>query len=262
MTTFSADRRLRNLDNRLLVSAVFVAAMALYLFGALQSEYAYGDTRFAIGYFTTELQVAAFLLVVTIVFLPARRIGFRRPQRGSARGLWPFTVFMLIAMGAWIAARLSVPSNVAVDNETSLLILRTTLLVGLTEEWIFRGLLLAALSRWLGLRRGAAVAVAMFGLFHLLNIVAGVPPLMGALQAGLTMLMGSTFLLAAVETRSLMVPILAHAFYDFVVIDMTNLMQAGASGVPILVVSAIGVLAGIASLIRIARLQAREPYGA
>jgi membrane protease YdiL (CAAX protease family) len=262
MTAFSADRRLRNLDNRLLVTAVFVAAMALYLFGALQSEYAYGDTRFAIGYFATELQVAAFLLVVTVVFLPARRIGFRRPERGSARGLWPFAVFMLIAMGAWIAARLSVPSDAAVDNETSVLILRTTLLVGLTEEWIFRGLLLAALSRWLGLRRGAAAALVLFGLFHLLNIAAGVPPAIGAVQAMSTMLIGSTFLLAAVETRSLAVPILAHAFYDFAVIDMTSLMQAGASGVPILVVSIVGVLAGIVSLIRIARLQAREPYGA
>jgi len=262
MTAFSVDRRLRNLDNRMLVTAVFVGAMALYLYGTLQSEHPYGDTRFVISYVATELQVAAFMLVVTGVFLPARRIGFRRPQRGSARGLWPFAVFMLIAMGAWIATRLSVPPDAAIDNEASLLILRTTLLVGLTEEWIFRGLLLAALSRWLGLRRGAAVAVAMFGLFHLLNIVAGVPPLMGALQAVLTMLMGSTFLLAAVETRSLLVPILAHALYDFVVIDMTSLMQVGASGVPILVVSIVGVLAGIVSLIRIGRLQAREPYGA
>ncbi len=262
MTTSSADRRLRNLDNRLLVTAVFVGAMALYLYGTLQAKHAYGDTRFVIDYVTTELQVAAFMLVVTAVFLPARRIGFRRPHRGSARGLWPFAVLMLTAMGAWIAARLSVSSDVAIDNETSLLILRTTLLVGLTEEWIFRGLLLAALSRWLGLRRGAAAALVLFGLFHLLNIAAGVPPVIGAMHAVSTMLIGSTFLLAAVETRSLVVPILAHALYDFVVIDMTSLMPVGASGVPIIVVSVVGILAGIVNLIRIARLQAREPYGA
>lgn len=124
MSASSADRRLRNLDNRLLVTVVFMATMALYLYCALQSEHAYGDTRFAIGYPTTELQVAA------------------------------------------------------------------------------------------------------------------------------------------VETRSRLVPIHAHALYDFPVIDMASLMHADASGVPMMVVSAIGVLASIASLIRIARLQAREPYGA
>ncbi len=260
MAGVRTDGRLRNLDNRLLVAAVFVIAMAIYLHGALHSEHPYGDPRFVVEYFATEVKVAAFLLLATVLFFPPERIGFRRPQFGQVRHLLPLAVLLACAVGAWFAARLSLPAGVTIDHESSLLVLRTTLLVGLTEEWIFRGLLLAALCRWLGARRGAFSALLLFGAFHLLNIAAGAPPLFAALQVVSTILIGSTLLLAAIGTRSLVVPIVVHAIYDFAVIEGGTLAQAGGSSLPTLVVLVAGFCTGIFALISIARLPPKEPY--
>lgn len=258
--TASAELRLRNLDNRLLVAAVYAGALVLYLYGGLRSVHPYGDPRFVIGYFTTELGVAVFLLLTTALFFPAARLGFRLPSIGNARQLLPLAVLLLTALGAWVAVRASLPAGAPVDNGMSLRVLRTTVMVGLTEEWIFRGLMLAALCRWLGLRRGAIVSLLLFGGFHLMNIALGVPPLAGLFQAFSTMLIGATFLLAALGTRSLLLPMIAHALYDFAVIDVGNLAHAGASGLPMLAILGTGIVAGVYSLIRIARLQGSEPY--
>lgn len=255
-----SDTRLRNLDNRVLVAAVFVIAMGLYLHGALQSEHPYGDPRFVIEYFATELAVAVFLFLSTAAFFPAARIGFRRPQSGKARHWLPLAILLACAIGGWVAARLTLPAGAAIDNGSSLLVLRTTLLVGLTEEWIFRGLLLAALCRWLGARRGAFSALLLFGAFHLLNIAAGAPPLFAALQVVTTILIGSTLLLAAIGTRSLVVPIVVHAIYDFAVIDAGGLAHAGGSSLPTIVTLVAGFCTGSFALVAIARLPQQEPY--
>ena len=256
----SADKRLRNLDNPLLVSGVFLAASALYLHGAFRSEYAYGDARFVVDYFATEMQVTILLALTTITLFPADRIGLRWPQLANVRQSLPALTLALGALAAWGAARLTAQDLVVVDNTLSLKVLRTTLLVGLTEEWIFRGLLLAALCRGLGLRRGAVTALVLFGFFHLTNIAAGAPVTNSLAQAFSTMLIGSVFMLAAIGTRSLAVPVLAHGSYDFAVFDIGTFVQAGGNPFPMAVVLAVGLVTGIISLIGIARLHGPEPF--
>jgi len=260
LSAASANRRLRNLDNPVLVAAVCFAASALYLHGAVRSEYTYGDARFVVDYFATEVRVTILLALGTITLFPPDRIGLRWPRFVNGGQARPALALAFAALAGWGATRLTAPAGTLVDNAISLQVFRTTLLVGLTEEWIFRGLLLAALCRGLGLRRGAVAAVVLFGLFHLTNIAAGAPVMNSVAQAFSTMLIGSVFTLAAIGTRSLAIPVLVHGSYDFAVFDTGSLMQAGASPLPMVGVLAVGLITGIIGLIGIARLRGPEPF--
>ncbi len=256
----SAETRPQNLDNRLLVLGIVGGALLIYLGGALLSPYTYGDPAFVMDYFKTELLVTGYLWLVTTALFPADRLGFRWPQLARIRQLLPVLGFFLVTVASWLYMRLSLADGTPVDNHQSLLILRTTSVVGLTEEWLFRGLLLAALCRWLGLRLGALLALLSFGCFHLINLAVGVPPALALMQVVSTILIGSIFLLTAIATRSLLLPIVVHAFYDFAVIDMNALAQIGASNLPLLIVPLVGYGAGLVSLVMVLRLQNREVY--
>lgn len=257
----SPEARLHNLDKRWLMLALITGALLIYLAGALRSPYQYVDPNFVIGYFATELQVVAYLLLITLLFLPADRIGLRRPQLAMPRYLLPFALWLLVALGTWLTVRMSVPMTATANAIDPWLILRTTLVVGVTEEWVFRGLVFAVLARWLGLRRGAYAALAAFGAFHLMNMVVGMPVAGALAQMVLAFMSGSILLLAAVSTRSLWVPMLGHGLYDFVVFDIGRMVQAsGDISVAPLVVMANGIVFSIVCLVLIARLPDEEPY--
>jgi membrane protease YdiL (CAAX protease family) len=265
-TLESADAgRMRRLDSRLLVWMVVTAATALFVLGLLRAPYPYADPRFAVALFDTEVQVTLLLAVATALWFPGRRMGLRAPRlappRAAAiRRVAPLVLLLLAAAGAWAVARLSLPAGAAFDDGLSWRVLRTTALVGVNEEWLFRGLLLAAFCRWWGLRRGAIAASLAFGAFHVINVLAGQPPAMVAVQVLVTLLMGAIFLMAALGTRSLLLPMVGHALYDFAVIDIGRLAAAGANATGMLVVTVLGLALGIWCLIEIGRLRGAEPY--
>ena len=250
----------RNLDSPVLVAVFYLASIGLLLLGAIRSAYEYTDPRFVVDYFGTELQVAVLLLFATIAFFPAARIGLRGPELENGPKIIPLAIVFAVAIAGWIVSRLTVPAEVSIDSAMSLRILRTTLFVGVTEEWMYRGLLFVSLSRWLGLRRGAYSSLLLFGALHLLNIAAGVAAPAAIIQFFMSMLAGGTFLLAAVGTRSLVVPIVAHGFYDFFVIDAGRFHAAGAISWTAVVVLGVNLIVGIFCMIRIARLEGKEPF--
>jgi len=90
------------------------------------------------------------------------------------------------------------------------------ILVGLTEEWIFRGLLYTSLDEW----RGASLAILgsalMFGLYHL--------PSQGLRGFLATMVFGLFAALVRRRTWAFLALILIHGLYDLLV---TNLVPAG-----------------------------------
>jgi membrane protease YdiL (CAAX protease family) len=251
---------LRLLDKRWLVGLIYLISLGLLLHGALHINNHYGSAPFVVRFWTTELQVAILLIVSTLAFFPAARIGLRPIQWGNARQALPILILTGTAMVVWCIARFSQPAYVATDNILSLQILRTTLLVGLSEEWMYRGLLLVVLIRWFGTRRGALLSLLLFGVLHLLNLVAGVSVVYSIAQFFITMLIGASLLLAAFATRSLLIPMLAHAIYDFCVVDIGQLLHADSGPWAILTIFGTGLLCGGYSLYCIVRLPDSEPF--
>ena len=251
----------RSFDRRIPVWAVIVLAFVLLGWGEIRATDPYTSPEFVVGYFWTELQVTALLLVATALFWPRKGLGLRLPQAPHPwKHLLPLALLVAVAIGArlWTGAQLA--ADAVPDARTSALLLRTTLAVGLNEEWLFRGLALAAFSHWWGWRRGWLAALLAFGCVHLLNLIGGVSPVAATFQFFNTMLMGSVFLLAAVASRSLLWPILGHAAYDWAVIDAARYIAAGASAAGSLALTAIALLLGLWSLWTLWRLPERVPY--
>lgn len=250
----------RGLDRRAPVWAVLAAAFVLLAWGEVRATAPYTSAEFVVDYVGTELQVTALLLVATAWWWPWRALGLRRPQAPQGWGLAPLALLVAGALAArgWAVAHL--PAGAAVDAATGWRVLRTTLVVGLNEEWLFRGLALVAFCHWWGWRRGWQAALAAFGALHLLNLIAGVPPAGATFQFVNTVLMGSVFVLAAVATRSLLWPAIGHALYDWAVIDTMRHVQAGAPPDASSVLAVGGLLLGVASMVTLWRMAPRRPY--
>lgn len=83
-----------------------------------------------------------------------------------------------------------------------------SLLAGVGEEMLFRGVLQAVLSDWLGIGPGLATASLLFGLMHAITRTYVVIATVFGIYLGAIWL----------ATGNLVVPILAHALYDFLVL--------------------------------------------
>jgi len=248
------------LDRRAPVWGVLAMAFVLLGWGEYAATEPYTSTAFIVGYFWIELQVTALLLVATALFWPWRQLGLRVPQAAAWRFVAPLALLIMVVLAVRVWAGTQVLAEARPDTATAWLLLRTTLLVGLNEEWLFRGLALAAFCHWWGWRRGWLAALLAFASLHLLNLIGDVPPVGAAFQFVNTFVMGSVFLLAAVATRSLLWPMLGHAVYDWAVLDTQRYMAAGASQVPSLLLSILALLLGLYSLWRLWQMPERVPY--
>lgn len=79
------------------------------------------------------------------------------------------------------------------------------LLAGLGEELLFRGLLQDGLARWLGPWAALGAASVLFGLMHPITLLYAVLALLAGAYLGWTYL----------ASGNLLVPMIAHAVYDF-----------------------------------------------
>jgi membrane protease YdiL (CAAX protease family) len=248
------------LARRAPVWGVLGLAFVLLGWGEMRASDPYTSAAFVVRYFWTELQVTVLLVAATAWLWSGRTLGLRWPQAAPLRQVAPLVLLVLaaVAVRIWVSTQVNPASTP--DAPTSWLLLRTTLLVGLNEEWLFRGLALAAFCHWWGWARGWKAALLAFACVHLLNLIGGVSPWAAAFQFGNTFLMGSVFLLAAVSTRSLLWPMLAHAIYDWAVIDSARHVQAGAPTTATAALAVLALVLGLCSLWMLWRLPERTPY--
>lgn len=93
-------------------------------------------------------------------------------------------------------------------------VLLASVLVGFTEETLFRGIILTALRGRLRTEAAAAgVTTVWFGLFHLTNLALGEPG--AVLQVGFATLTGLGFYLARRGTGILIAAMILHGAWDF-----------------------------------------------
>ena len=101
-------------------------------------------------------------------------------------------------------------------------LLLVSILAGVGEELLFRGLVQVGLEGWLGKWGALGVASVVFGLAHCMTREYVV------FAAGLGLLLG----LLAIATGNLLAPIIAHAGYDFLALLMlTKESRKGGEGV-------------------------------
>lgn len=132
-------------------------------------------------------------------------------RRGGPR----WTVLAPALLGAIALARLPLVDWHARSGQYFLFLALGTLLVGVFEETMARGVLIAGLRRRLPEVWVWAISCAIFGVLHLVNTLAGQPLGVTLLQVLFATTFGSGLYVARRLSGSLLAPILLHAIWDF-----------------------------------------------
>lgn len=156
-----------------------------------------------------NLVMAVGLLALVTLAMRWRDLKFVAPRPTSAlRVLWFPAIYLVIF--ALLPALLGLP-----PARTLLFIALNTLLVGLSEEWMFRGVLFQGLRSRLTMWPAILVTSAMFGAVHVLNVIGTGEFLGSVIQAAAAFLSGLVLIALLVRTGSIWVPIAYHALWDF-----------------------------------------------
>jgi hypothetical protein len=171
--------------------------------------------------------VAAALFVVAVGRVAAwPDLALRPPQPGTLRVMWFPVLYVLIFLS--LAVWFGLPSA-----RILVLVAINTLVVGLSEEVMFRGLLYPALRRRMRIWSAIVLTSALFGVVHVLNVVMTGALAASALQAVAASMSGLVFLALRLRTGSLWPGIVYHAAWDFSTFVMVIAgTGAGGGGAP------------------------------
>lgn len=172
---------------------------------------------------------AAFLLAATLV-LRWWGIGLTPPDWLAALRL-QWLPLLYIAAFLTVAVLVALPAPVVV-----LWVLVNTLLIGISEEWMFRGILFKALSDRFSLWPAVWLSSAIFGAVHSLNGFASENPGAALCQSAAAAVTGILFCAIRVRTGSIYPAMLTHGLWDFGIFLMSSALitRAGALQDPML----------------------------
>ncbi|HSQ07083.1 MAG TPA: CPBP family intramembrane glutamic endopeptidase [Chromatiaceae bacterium] len=156
---------------------------------------------------------AAFLLAV-VAWQRWDDVGLKTaPAAGSLRLLWLPALY--IAGFLVLGVLLGLPPIAVI-----FFVLVNTFFVGLSEELMFRGILLQALRHRMAIWPAILVTSLLFGAVHSLNVFATGHLLTAVVQSGAALLSGLLFIAIRLRTGSLWPAIVVHGLWDFGVFTM------------------------------------------
>lgn len=204
-------------QNRILLSIVVLLGWLIINVGMsrLLSAPGIAMTDFLMRGVNPMLAGSVLFLLASIWFFGWSDIGLNAPV--SARSLlilWLPAVFILLMAAGIVVIG---PPPIRATG----FILVNTLLVGISEEVMFRGILFQALRSRLSIWPAIGITSLLFGAIHILNIswLGGIS--LAMLQAGAAFSTGMLLMAVRVRTRSLDPAIILHAAWDFCAVMLT-----------------------------------------
>lgn len=155
-----------------------------------------------------NILLAATVVVGACLVFGWRDVGVAAPRPGTLRVLWFPLIYLGLLFG--VALVLGLPAQ-----RVMLFLAINTLLVGLSEELMFRGILFRAFLTRLGLWPSIIATTAMFGSVHILNGFGTGDWSAAVVQAMAAALSGITLMAIMLRTGSILVAMAYHAAWDF-----------------------------------------------
>lgn len=154
--------------------------------------------------------VLALLLLAAICtrYGAPRALGLQAPAPHSWRLVWLPLAYASAMLALDLANGLPPP-------RTLLFVAINSALVGLSEEWMFRGVLFAGCRARLALWPAMLLSSALFGAAHALNVFTTGQLDVALLQAACAFLQGFGYLAIRLRTGSLWPMVLVHGMWDF-----------------------------------------------
>lgn len=155
-----------------------------------------------------QVLLAAAFVLSAAVLLRWPDAGLGAPDWGTLRLLWLPALYVLLML-AIASAGTAPPASVIGFLSVN------TLLVGLSEEAMFRCVLLSGLRTRMGLRPAVAISTVVFGVVHVLNVFLIGDIVLAVAQACAAMASGVMLAAIRIRTGSLWPAVGYHAIWDF-----------------------------------------------
>lgn len=236
--------------------AYCVVVVGLMLFSGIGYEHFFDDASTTLRSAVLPLAAGAVLLLV-VLWRTGWRV-WREPGRATMGFLWALPAVMVLTLVLQLLGLrwgTLEPGHVAA-------VLLASVLVGFTEETLFRGIILTALRGRVRTEALAALFVSLwFGAFHLTNLLLSEPgAVVQMLFAGLA---GVGFYLARRGTGTIVAAMVLHGAWDFSSFLAGTAMGSGAfsaiANILITVVYPLAALTLVVILVRDRRTPALRP---
>lgn len=153
--------------------------------------------------------VSLLLLAIVALFRWWREVGLAQgPQRGTLRVIWPWLLYLVFLT-------LNIAASGLPPLPVTAFIFANTMLVGLSEELMFRGILLRGLHRTLGIWPAIIGSTLLFAAIHLLNVFLTGDFSAAMVQAAAAFLSGLFLVAVRLRTGSLWTGLVLHGLWDF-----------------------------------------------
>ena len=184
--------------------------------------------------------LAALFLLALVVWQQWRDVGLNRLASGRSLLLtWLPVLYIVVGLGLAVVFGLPPPGVL-------LWILFNTFLVGLSEELMFRGVLLQALRRTVSIWPAVALTTLAFGAIHMLNVFMTGELRAALIQSAAAALSGLLFIALRLRTGSLWPCIIVHGLWDFATFTLaaarSGEAQASSGGGPMTLMSFMPIL--------------------
>lgn len=156
-----------------------------------------------------NLAMAVGLLALVTLAMHWRDLKFVAPRPASSLLILWFPALYLLFF-ALLPAVLGLP-----PAGTLLFIALNTVLVGLSEEWLFRGVLFQGLRSRLSMWPAILLTSLLFGAVHVLNVITTGQLAEAVVQAVAAFMSGMLLIALLIRTGSIWVSITYHALWDF-----------------------------------------------
>lgn len=191
--------------------AAIIAVASFYFFQLREGP---SDVRGSLA-LLLPVQLIAVIFCLAVV---ARYFGWRAAGFGRMRWtgmIWFLPGWAVLAVMGWGIAEAATDENLRAWDATGLLLLAlTTLLIAFGEEVVFRGILLRSAMTRLSLRMAMMLSTVSFGLYHLVNGLAGQNAGETAQQVIFAVLSGFFLAPLAVRIENLWPLIIWHWFWN------------------------------------------------
>ena len=184
--------------------------------------------------------LAALFLLALVVWQQWRDVGLNQLPSGRSL-LLTWLPMLYIVVGLVLAVVFGLP-----PVGVLLWILFNTFLVGLSEELMFRGVLLQAFRRTVSIWPAVVLTTVAFGAIHILNVFMTGELRSALIQSAAAALSGVLFIALRLRTGSLWPCIVVHGLWDFATFTIaaarSGEAQAGSGGGPMTLMTFMPIL--------------------
>ncbi len=202
-----------------LTAFFYTALIGAGMYTSLQiNGVSYGEPQMVETLWYFEVLMTILVIFVGKKFFSWQELGFRKTKKKQA--FWLVPIFVPIAVMGFEIINFISKNEVSTSQwKLFTLVSFTTLLVGFSEELMYRGILLAAFMKKNQLVSGVLVSSVYFSLLHSVNIFAGVPLNGMLVQLLATFIFGLFISLIRIKIKNIIPLIIFHWFWDFLLIS-------------------------------------------